>query len=351
MTYRVIQWTTGNVGRRSLRAIIDNPGLELVGVFAHGAAKVGRDAAELAQLDRPTGVLATDDIEALIALRPDACVYTPMWPDVGELCRLLEGGINIVATAAFITGRSMGEDNRARLRAAAQKGQASLFGSGVNPGFANMMAIVSSQVCSRVDQVRVLECADCTGYDSWTTEVNIGYGQQPGTPGLVEGAAKTTEVFSDAVEMIADALGVELDEISFDADYFLATADNELGYATIRKGEITAVDGRWRGRVDGRDLVVLRFKWLKGANVEQGFELHRGYLIEVIGLPTVSTLVQFSPPSDWNEENYMGLGMIMTAMPAVNAIAAVVAAKPGIVMSHQLPAYGAHGFARGGDAN
>lgn len=347
MTYRVIQWTTGNVGRRSLRAVIDNPELELVGVFAHGASKVGRDAAELAQIDQPTGVLATDDVEALIALRPDVCVYNPMWPNVDELCRLLEGGINIVATAAFITGRSMGESDRARLQAAAEKGRASLFGSGMNPGFANMMAIVSTQICSRVDQVRVLESADATGYDSWATEINVGYGQKPGTPGLVEGCAKTTQVFGDAVEMTADALGVELDEISFDADYFVATADNELGYATIRKGEITAVEGHWRGRVDGHDLIVLSFQWLKGANVENAFELRHGYFIDVVGMPNVSTRVQISPPSDWNEENYMGLGMIMTAMPAVNAIAAVVAAKPGIVMTHQLPAYGAHGFARG----
>jgi 4-hydroxy-tetrahydrodipicolinate reductase len=38
---RVIQWTTGNIGRRSLHAIINRPDMELVGVYAHGADKVG----------------------------------------------------------------------------------------------------------------------------------------------------------------------------------------------------------------------------------------------------------------------------------------------------------------------
>ena len=47
---RVIQWTTGNIGRRSLHAIIGRDDMELVGVFAHGADKVGVDAAELAGL-------------------------------------------------------------------------------------------------------------------------------------------------------------------------------------------------------------------------------------------------------------------------------------------------------------
>ena len=87
---RVIQWTTGNIGRRSLHAIIGRPDMELVGVYAHGQDKVGVDAAELSGWPEPTGVKATNDIDALLALRPDACCYNPLWPSVDELVRLLE---------------------------------------------------------------------------------------------------------------------------------------------------------------------------------------------------------------------------------------------------------------------
>ena len=55
---RVIQWTTGNIGRRSLHAIIGRPDMELVGVYAHGADKVGVDAADL-------GAAGVVDIEIL----------------------------------------------------------------------------------------------------------------------------------------------------------------------------------------------------------------------------------------------------------------------------------------------
>ena len=89
---RVIQWTTGNIGRRSLHAIIGRPDMELVGVYAHGQDKVGVDAAELSGWPEPTGVKATNDIDALLALRPDACCYNPLWPSVDELVRLLESG-------------------------------------------------------------------------------------------------------------------------------------------------------------------------------------------------------------------------------------------------------------------
>jgi 4-hydroxy-tetrahydrodipicolinate reductase len=339
----VIQWTTGNVGRRTLRAIIENPLYELVGVFAHGGAKVGKDAADLCGLGRETGVKATDNVEALLALKPDVCVFTPMWSDVDATCRLLEAGINVVTTAAFITGRWMGEAQRGRLEAAAQKGKATLYGSGMNPGFANIMAVTSTQPCVRVDQIRVLESVDSTAYNSWDTEVKVGFGQLPGAPGLEENAREATEVFSDAVEMMADAMGVVLDEIAFDIDHALATADNELGYATIKQGTITAVDGRWRGRAGGKDVIILRFQWLKGPNVEPTFQIKHGYFIDVDGLPSIKTHVMLLPSADWSEPDYMALGMIATGLPVVNAIPSVVAAPPGIARLHKVNAFGAPG--------
>src|SRR6185503_18555718 len=91
---RVIQWTTGNIGRRSLHAIIGRDDMELVGVYAHGADKVGVDAAELSGWPEPTGVTATNDVDALLATKPDACCYNPLWPNIDELTRLLESGVN-----------------------------------------------------------------------------------------------------------------------------------------------------------------------------------------------------------------------------------------------------------------
>ena len=76
MTRRIIQFSTGNVGVHALRAIIERPDLELVGVHASGPDKNGRDAADLCGLGRPTGVMATGDVDALVALGADCVVYT-----------------------------------------------------------------------------------------------------------------------------------------------------------------------------------------------------------------------------------------------------------------------------------
>ena len=125
--YRVIQWTTGNIGRRSLHAIIDRPDMELVGVYAHSPDKVGVDAAELAGwplgAGALTGITATDDIDSLLAAEPDACCYNPLWPSIDELERLLESGVNVCTSAAWITGGKQSREDLHRIREACGGGR------------------------------------------------------------------------------------------------------------------------------------------------------------------------------------------------------------------------------------
>src|SRR5262245_48993826 len=145
MAIRVVQWTTGNVGKRSVHAVVAHPDLELVGCYAWSADKVGRDVGELCGLDR-IGVSATNDVDALLALRPDCVVYNPMWQDVDELVRILGAGVNVVSTAAFVNGRGLGS-GRDRIAEACTRGGSSMFGTGINPGFAELLSIVTASIC------------------------------------------------------------------------------------------------------------------------------------------------------------------------------------------------------------
>src|SRR5689334_18156163 len=71
---RVIVWGTGLFGLDGLRAVIDHPDLELVGLHAHSPAKQGQDAGTLAGV-AATGVIATNDAAELLALDADCIVY------------------------------------------------------------------------------------------------------------------------------------------------------------------------------------------------------------------------------------------------------------------------------------
>lgn len=338
VTHRVVQWTTGNVGRRSVLAAIERPDLELVGAYAWSPDKVGVDVGVLAGTE-PIGVVATDDVPALLELRPDCVVYNPLWPDVDELVTILSAGVNVVATAGFITGHALGE-GRSRILEACEKGGSTIFGSGMNPGFANLVGLVSTGICDRVDSISVLESVDSTGYDSPDTEMSVGYARPIDDPGLPAATEAATAVFGDAVRMMADALHVDLDEVRFEAAYARTTHALDLGSWTIPADCVAGVEASWQGWKDGRRFIDLRVRWRKGRTLEPDWPLEHGYVVEIDGRPKVRTKVEITPPDDFvatSFADYMVLGMIITAMPAVDAIPAVVAAAPGIVTYADLP--------------
>jgi hypothetical protein len=337
--YRVVQWTTGNVGKSSVAAIAANPTLELVGCYAWSKGKAGRDVGELAGI-APLGVEATNNVDALLALKPDVVVYNPMWIDVDELVRILEAGVNVVATASFITGHNQGE-GREKIADGCRRGGSTMFGSGISPGYVNQLAIVAAGICDRVDKITVNEAADTTFYDSPATEKPVGFGKPIDHPDLQAMTAHGTGVFGEAVRMIGDALGIEFDEVRCDAEYAKTTDDLNLGSWTIPAGGVAGVFISWKGIVGDQTRVELTLRWRKGQTLDPDWKIDKdGWVIEVAGRPTVTMKVGFLPPSDFEAttlEEFMVLGHIMTAMPAINAIPAVVAAPPGIVTYHDLP--------------
>ncbi|GJF11772.1 hypothetical protein NGTWS0302_00330 [Mycolicibacterium cyprinidarum] len=240
---RVIQWTTGNIGQRSLHAIIGRSDMELVGVYAHGADKVGVDAAELSGWLEPTGVKATNDIDELIALRPDACCYNPLWPNIDELVRLLESGINVCSTAAWITGGKQSQQDLDRIRNACERGDSTIFGSGAHPGMSNLVGMVLSGACERVDEIRITESVDCSTYESAGTQTAMGFSQDPDTPGLADSVRRESEVFAESAAMMADAIGATLDNLTFDVTFTAATGDSDLGFMQIPEGTVAGVFG------------------------------------------------------------------------------------------------------------
>ncbi|MGE2734949.1 dihydrodipicolinate reductase [Mycolicibacterium vaccae] len=339
MTYRVVQWTTGNVGRKSVHAVATNSQLELVGCYAWSRHKVGVDVGELCGIE-PLGVYATDDIESLLALRPDCIVYNPMFPDTDELIGILERGINVVTTSEFINGTGMGTD-RNRISDACARGGATVFGSGINPGFIQLFAIVTAGISDRVDRIAILESFDTTIYNSPATEARMGFGYPVDHPDLQMVTQTGSAIFAEAVLLVADALGTDLDEVRCVAEYAQTTEDLPLpGDWTIGKGCVAGIDVRWQGIVAGRDVIEIRGVWTKGQTLEPRWETTFGYTVTVEGRPTITSTLRFEPPPDFTAEtidDFIMLGLTITAMPAVTAIPAVVAAAPGIATYTDLP--------------
>ena len=216
---------------------------------------------------------------------------------------------------------------------------------------ANLLALVSAGICDRIDRVSLLESADTSGYDSPETELPVGFAQPITNPELPDMVRNGTAVFRDAVQMMADALHVEIDEIICEPSFAVAPQDLDLGYMKIPEGCVAGIEASWQGRVADRAVIDLRVRWRKGQHLEPDWEIEHGYLIEIEGRPCVKTKLEIRPPKDFEAKSFadfMMLGMIMTGMPAVNAIPAVCAAAPGIRTYADLPLITGAGLVRTG---
>jgi len=342
---RVIQWSTGNAGRRTLRGILRHPDLELVGVHAHAREKVGRDAAELCGLTAPTGVRATDDAGALLALDADCVCYTAQGETrvretVEELCRILAKGLNVVNTAIVSLVYPKGASRKlvAALDGACAEGGTTFLTTGFDPGWSgDVIPLALAACCERIDGVRVSELMDYSTYpDPGFTGVYFGFGRpldHPAPmlqPGVLKGG------WGPMVVMLADAFGMRLDEIREEHERLPAPDSFETAMGKIEKGTCAAV----RFEVQGRPALVAahvnRLRDDVGPDWDRLSGGRRsGYRIEVAGSPSFTC--EILPVGEDGDHNTAGI--TGTAMRAVNAIPAVCAAPPGVVSILDLPLF------------
>jgi 4-hydroxy-tetrahydrodipicolinate reductase len=331
-------------------AILNHPDLELAGVYAYSDEKVGQDAGTLCGLE-PIGIKATNDIDALLALRADCVNYVPLWPDTDELCRILESGTNVVTAASWITGHKLdneykhpsGRKARELIEEACQRGQSTIYGSGMSPGLSNALGILCTAACTHVDYITVLESVDVSSHHSIKTWESVGYGLPIDHPDIPDLLKTGTSVFVDALYMIADALGVELEDVRFECELGAATEDLDLGWWQIKKGCLAAHFVRWIGIVDGKPMVEQQMKYQMGFKTEPCWEVEHGYVVTIKGYPDIKTKFSIYPPRGTNlrdPREYQRIGMTLTGMPLVNAIGETCKARPGILTSVDMPLRG-----------
>jgi len=337
MTYRVVQWATGLVGKEAIKGVLAHPELELVGCWVHSADKVGRDVGEICDLD-PIGVKATGSIDDICALDADAVVYAPVLASTRDVVRLLESGKNVVTPVGWIyPGDTPGV---AALQAACLTGKTTLHGTGINPGgITERFPLMLSALCRDIRHVRAEEFSDIRNYptDMVVREVML-FGKEPDV------AVKSPMIeilghgFMQSIDMVAGELGWKLDpEKVSKHEMAVATKDLDTPVGVIEKGTVAAQRFTWQGTVDGEPVMTVRVNWLMGSEHldppwqlgEQRFEV--AFDAEP---PVACTFHGLHPPVIGENPE---IGLIPPAQHCVNAIPYVVRAEPGIKTYLDLP--------------
>lgn len=346
MSYRVVQWSTGNVGRHALVGIDARPDLELVGVWVSSAAKAGVDAGRLAGLDRDLGVTATDDADALLALAPDCIVHTA-WADdrlfeaLADLERFLRAGINVVSSSPVFLQHPEGAVGRELYQGvvdAAEAGGASLWVNGIDPGFANdWLPLVMTSICERIDQVRCMEVLNYATYDQAAVLFDImGFGRSLDEVPFLLSPGILTTAWGSVVSQIAAGLDVTLDEIVEWHERLPAPEAFDVAAGRIEAGTTAAMRFEVRGMVGGEAKVVLEHVTRLRDDLAPDWPQptgHGGYRVVLTGEPNYTVDVQMLG----SDGDHNTAGLKATAMRLVNAVAAVVEAPPGLLTALDLP--------------
>ncbi len=356
MAIRVALVGTGNCGRLALIQLVEDSRFELTAVSVSSDEKVGKDAGELAGLDTVTGITATKGIDGVLEARPDCVVYCAMGdtrlPDaMADVMRILRTGINVVGSAPGLLQFPWGvmpDKYIDRVQQAAAEGDASVFITGVDPGFVtDLVPFALAGTCQRIEQVRTMEIADYATYDGAEVMFDVmGFGKPLGDLPILLLPGVLSIAWGTAIRQLAAGLGLEVDEITESFEQEPAPEDFEIAAGHIAKGTVAALHFEIRGLVNGEPVIVIehvtRLREDLRPDWAQPAQPGGSYRVEIIGEPSYT--VDICETSDRGDHNYAAI--LAAAGRIVNAIPAVVAAPPGIRTTLDLPLVTGRGLYR-----
>jgi 2,4-diaminopentanoate dehydrogenase len=353
--YRVVAWSTGNLGVHVIAGIDARPDLELVGLWVSNPDKVGRDAGDLAALGRPLGVTATNDAEALLALEPDVIVHSAMSDTrvleaLEDLQRLLRAGVNVVSSGPVFLQYPYGvvDDSMITpIQDAALAGGVSLLVNGVDPGFANdTLPLVLTGVSERIDKLQVSEILNYSTYNQPMVIFDaMGFGRPIEEVPMMLQPGVLAMAWGSTVRQLATGLDVELDSIAEWHERRPALKTFEITCGTIEKGTTAALRFEIRGMRNGEPVIVVEHvtrlhddlapDWPQPAG-------HGSYRVQITGEPNYALDLQLLG----TDGDHTTAGLKATAMRLVNSISAVVEGPPGLLTALDLPPITGRGLFR-----
>lgn len=340
---RVVHVGTGMTGSVALRAIIDDPALDLIGVKVSSPAKVGTDAGALC--GRPdVGIAATDDRAAVLDAKPDCIAYcaTAVRREdevIADIVGYLEAGLNVVTISAIpmVYPKAAPANWREPIENAARQGSSTFYATGCEPGFVSLnlpTALLAG--AGVIDTYRMDEYAlDLDlAYPIWEVlHESMGFGKPNGHVPIRIAVGKVNNDWEPVVRYIADTLGMDVQRVALDWETILAPHDLDTALGVIPKDTICGHRWQLAAMHDERPVVSVQYfaavtstpwpdSWPRPAQLGKG-----GMVFRIEGNPNMTLDLHLDPaPGDSTNP-----GVAATAMAAINAIPAVIDAAPGLL--------------------
>lgn len=315
----VAQFGLGPIGSEIARLMLSKPWARLVAAVDIDPAKVGRDAGEVIGLGRSIGVPVTPTLDSKV----DVVVHSTgsRLRDVrDQLVGLLGSGAHVVSTCEELSF-PIDVEIREELQRVARANNATLIGTGVNPGFVmDKLPLTLTAVCQSVDSVEVFRVVDASQRrEPLQRKVGAGMTREQFNEKVRAGRIKHMGL-KESLLLIANGLGAELDEVSGE-EILPVIAEERIvtQYLQVEAGQVAGVHQTIHGSMKGRLRISLDIKMFVGA---------RDARDEIIikGIPDLRARIEGGVHGDR-----------ATAAMAVNAIPRVLVARPGVLTMDDIP--------------
>jgi 4-hydroxy-tetrahydrodipicolinate reductase len=264
-------------------------------------------------------------------------------PDIDEICRLLESGANVVATCGqFYHPPSMDIAVRTRVQAACEAGGTSVHSTGSSPGFiSEAVPLVMTSIQRSLNRLAIDEYADLSKRDSPEMLFDLmGFGREMAP---FEGfrADYLRSSYGPSLRLVADAVGLPLDGLIASGELASTPRDIHIAAGPLKAGTVAAQRITVAGMRDGYELITFRATWYCATDLVPDWDVApTGWHVAVDGDAPLDIALRM--PVRLEEMAAISPGY--TANRAVNLVAAVCAAEPGIRSTLDLP----HALARFG---
>lgn len=327
---KVIQWFTGQIGRKQIRHVLAHPGLELVGVVVHHAEKAGIDVGALIGV-APIGLTAIVDVEQALAIEADVVLINGIEWKPELYARILRSGKNVLTTwGAWYMKHEPEYD---LLEGACQAGGTSIAAAGNMPGLVNeALPLFVSGFMNNVTQIITQERDQPISNTSYEQLVEFeGVSRPPPEDPFDHPLVPLTLwAFRQPAHLVADAFGVTLDDFRCTAaDWGLATEDYYLeGIKTwVRKGTVSGFRFEYTGYAEGKPWYIHKFEMVHDYKIGRGYRAsphEPEFSVEVHGTPSIRMEFATFGGIDSNDNV-----LEINANRLINMIPHIVAAKPG----------------------
>jgi 4-hydroxy-tetrahydrodipicolinate reductase len=288
---KIVQYGLGPIGLGIVELLLTRPWVQLVGAVDIDKSKVGKDVGQLMTPPRNIGVYVSDKgADVLKNARPEIVTHATssyMRTIQPQLLEILDKGVSVVSTAEELTYPfAKHPELAAELDERAQKNNAVVLGTGINPGFLlDTLVVVLSGVCQKVNSIRAERIVDSANRRP-QLQRKTGAGLSPADfeKRVAEGTIKHVGL-PESVGLISLAMGWKVGEIQERITPIIAENQVASDQITVQPGAVAGVRQVAKGILAGQELVVLDLRmYIKAPNP------HDSILID--GVPPVDMTIR-----------------------------------------------------------